>query len=556
MRRWPLRLFVVGVLTIFGLVLTAVAAWGVDKMMHADLVTRNVTLAGRAVGGLSPDELDPIIEQLAAEHADDRVVVRADGLEITATNTEAGISLDGEAVKAAVLDAGRQENPVSAFSTWVTAFATPVDIEPIFTIDLDVAREMIRSAPGWVRVPPTEPSFTTATGEVVVTPGRPGEYLDPDEVAESLAAEVAFGESPFAVDITWSPMPPKYGEAEIEQAIVAFDELTDTQLPVRINRRTAYIGTTSLRHWVDSAVAEEGIVPVFNEQRMLKSLEMLFEGYESDYPQPAYRVVDGEVLYDLEGDPAMACCDVGVAEEVRRGAELDGVAYVFLPTKPAEPDGGEARVASLGVKEVVGEFTTNHACCANRVTNIHRIADIIRGVVIGPGERFSVNDYVGDRTREKGFLPAGSIHQGHYTDDVGGGISQFATTLFNAAFFAGLELDDYQSHTIYISRYPYGREATLNYPDVDLAIVNNTPYAVMIWTEYTDTSITVKLYSTHFWDVEQSGQSSWRSGACRSVETFRTRTNPDGDVIEDSVMARYRPGEGLDCNGNPTPRPR
>jgi hypothetical protein len=73
--------------------------------------------------------------------------------------------------------------------------------------------------------------------------------------------------------------------------------------------------------------------------------------------------------------------------------------------------------------------------------------------------------------------------------------------------------------------------------------------------EYTDTSITVQMYSTKYWEVEQTGQSSWRSGACTSVETFRSRTNPDGFVLEDSVRARYRPGEGLDCAGNPTPRP-
>ena len=237
-------------------------------------------------------------------------------------------------------------------------------------------------------------------------------------------------------------------------------------------------------------------------------------------------------------------------------AESGGNSFVILPTVLLEEDGGTARVETLGITELVGEFTTNHACCESRVTNIHQIADIVRGAIIHPEERFSVNDFVGERTTEKGFVPAGAIQQGHFRDDVGGGVSQFATTLFNAAFFAGLEFDDYQSHTIYISRYPYGREATINYPDVDLALINSTPYGMLIWTEYDATSITVEIYSTKYWDVEQTDQRSWRSGACRSVETYRTRTSPDGDVLEDSVKARYRPGEGLDCNGKPTPRPR
>ena len=262
------------------------------------------------------------------------------------------------------------------------------------------------------------------------------------------------------------------------------------------------------------------------------------------------------MTYGLDGPPAMECCDTGAADLLYREAERGGRAFVFLPTKPVEEEEVAARVETMGVTELVSEFTTKHACCESRVANIHRIADIVRGVIIEPGERFSVNDFVGERTREKGFVPAGAIQQGHFKDDVGGGVSQFATTLFNAAFFAGLDFDDYQSHTIYLSRYPYGREATINYPDVDLALVNNTPYGVLIWTAYDDTSITVEMYSTQHWEVEQTDQRTWRSGACRSVETFRTRTGPGGEVLEDSVKARYRPGEGLDCAGNPTPKPR
>ncbi len=251
--------------------------------------------------------------------------------------------------------------------------------------------------------------------------------------------------------------------------------------------------------------------------------------------------------------------EVVVAKERRRRCTKrprdGGNSLVFLPTRLIEKDFGLARIKAMGVTELISEFTTNHACCQNRVENIHRIADIIRGYVIQPGEKFSVNDYVGERTVEKGFVAAGTIQQGHFKDDIGGGISQFATTMFNAAFFAGLEFNDYQSHTIYISRYPYGREATLNYPDVDLAFTNNTPYAILLWPEYTDTSITVQMYSTKYWDVEQTGQESYRAGACTQVETFRSRTDPAGETVEDSVTARYRPGEGLDCSGNPTPRP-
>ncbi len=556
MPRWLLRVLVIVPLVLLGLVLSAVAAWAIDKMVHNDQVNRNVALAGIPVGGLDAAELDAVLEELAAQSADDTVSVRADGLEITVTHAEAGISIDKEAVRNAVLDTGRQQNPVEAFSTWVTGLRDPSEVDLVYRVDLETAANMIRSSPGWVRVPPTEPSFTMATGELAVTSGQDGEYLDPAVAAEALAAEVAFGSPPFAVDLPWVPMAPRFDGADVATAVATANDLTDSELAVRVNGETAYIGPTTLARWVDSAITADGLVPVFNEDRVMESLDRLLDGYTTPFPNPVYLVANNEVTYGLDGDPARRCCDDGAPELLYREAEQGGNSFVILPTVLVEKDWGVERVESLGITELVGEFTTNHSCCENRVINIHQIADIIRGVVIKPGERFSVNDFVGERTREKGFVPAGSIQQGHFKDDVGGGISQFATTMFNAAFFAGLEFDDYQSHTIYISRYPYGREATLNYPDVDLAVINNTPYGVLIWTDYTETSITVQMYSTEYWEVEETGQSSWRSGACRSVETFRSRTSPDGLVLEDSVKARYRPGEGLDCNGNPTPKPR
>ena len=555
MPRWSVRVLTVAALAVAGLLLSSVAAWGVDRVVHTDQVNRNVSLGGVAIGGMTEGELDVVIDDVAAAMAVDQVVIAAPGLDIVVTQAEAGITIDRAAIKDAAFAVGRDGNMLGSFSSWIGAIGDPVEIDPLFSIDVAVTAEMIRSAPGWVRLAPVEPSFTAASGEIVVKSGEPGIYLDPDVVAEALAAEVAFGEAPFGVGVSWSPMEPRFDETHVAAALEVMDDLTDTDLTVRLNGRTAYVGETTLRRWVDSEVGADGLVPVFNEDRVLGSLERLLDGYATPVPQPAYLVSDGQVTYGLDGPPAETCCDAGAADALYREAQRGGSSFVFLPTRLLEEDGGVERVETLGITELVSEFTTNHGCCENRVINIHRISDIVTGYVMQPGERFSVNDYVGERTTEKGFVPAGSIQQGHLKDDVGGGVSQFATTIFNAAFFAGLEFDDYQSHTIYLSRYPYGREATINYPDVDLAFINNTPYGVLIWVEYTDTSITVQMYSTKYWEVEETGQSSWRSGACRSVETFRSRTNPDGFVLEDSVMARYRPGEGLDCAGNPTPRP-
>ena len=555
MRRWLVRSLLGVVILAAVLILGTVSAWGVDRVVHLDQVNRNVTFSGISVGGMTGAEFADVLDRVALETAEGRVVVSAPGLDIAVTGAEAGISLDRDAAIDAVFAAGRDGNVIDSFTGWLGGMRDPYEVVPSFEIDVAVAAEMIRSAPGWVKEPPVEPSFSAASGQFVVTSGQHGLYLDPDLVAETLATEVAFGEPPFSVDVDWSPMAPRFGDSEVADALAVADQLTDTDLTVRVNGKTAYVGTTTMRRWIDSEVGSDGLVPIFNEERVIESLERLLDGYATPVPQPTYLVEDGTVTYGLDGPPARTCCDSGAADALYREAQRGGSAFVFLPTRLVEEDGGESRVETLGITELVSDFTTNHACCENRVINIHRISDIVSGYVMQPGERFSVNDYVGQRTTEKGFVPAGSIQQGHLKDDVGGGVSQFATTLFNAAFFAGLEFDEYRSHTIYLSRYPFGREATINYPDVDLSFINNTPYGILIWVEYTDTSITVEMYSTKYWEVEQTDQRTWRSGACRSVETFRSRTNPDGFTVEDSVSARYRPGEGLDCAGRPTPRP-
>jgi vancomycin resistance protein YoaR len=555
MPRWLARALLIAAFAIPTVLVGTVAAWGVDKVVHIDQVNRNVLLAGVPVGGMTTAELDTVIGQIAADTADDLATISAPGLDIVVSHEEAGITPDVDAIKKAVFATGRESNPITSFAGWVTGMSEPVNVDPIFTIDVAKTVAMLESTPGQVKLAPVEPGFTMATGEVVLSEGEDGVYLDPVEAADALAGEVEFGSRPFAVTVPWAPMQPRFDQSDVNAAVAAAQNLIDSDLTVRINGRSAVIGRTTIRRWVESRITDAGPVPVFNEDRVNDSLHRLLDGYATPLPQPKYLVANGVVTYALDGDPARGCCGEGATEALYREAQQSGNSLIFLPTRLIEDDFGLARIKSLGVTELVSEFTTNHACCENRVENIHTIADIVRGHVIQPGERFSVNDYVGQRTVEKGFVAAGTIQQGHFKDDVGGGISQFATTLFNAAFFAGLEFNDYQSHTIYISRYPYGREATLNYPDVDLAFTNNTPYAILIWPEYTDTSITVQMFSTKYWEVEQTGQDSWRSGACTSVETFRSRTSPGGETFEDSVMARYRPGEGLDCAGNPTPRP-
>jgi len=225
-----------------------------------------------------------------------------------------------------------------------------------------------------------------------------------------------------------------------------------------------------------------------------------------------------------------------------------------------------ADVEHLGIRELMGAFTTRHPCCQPRVKNIHRIADLLDGVIVQPGETFSVNDFVGPRSLGKGFVMAPSIEDGEMVETIGGGVSQFATTMYNALLRAGLEITERRAHTYWFDRYPMGHEATLSIPKPDLVFRNDTKAGVLIHTEYTEKTITVKIYGdlegrrvafgvSGMQEVEQPAierlpnadlspdkehtKSGGRIGW--SVMTWRTVTLANGEQKKDERKVTYKP---------------
>jgi vancomycin resistance protein YoaR len=325
---------------------------------------------------------------------------------------------------------------------------------------------------------------------------------------------------------------------------------------------TVDVPTEQLRTWIGPTVTDNGRLDLaLNGDATTAALPELFSALAVAAKDAAVTLVDGQPVVTPSQD-GVACCGDDAGTRIWQ-ALTDGQTQVELQTKVAAPARTTEEVQSWGITGPVGGsrawhngaeeagpapgFTTYHACCEPRVTNIHRMADLVRGAVIPPGGTFSINDYVGERTTDRGFVPAGAIADGEHVQQVGGGVSQFATTTFNAAYFAGLDITSYQAHSEYFSRYPRGREATMGYPAPDLALRNDTPYGMLIWTSYTDTSLTVTFYSTPWVTAEQTGIEESRSGSCRNVSTTRTRTYPDRTTKQDTFRATYRPGPGQFC---------
>jgi vancomycin resistance protein YoaR len=151
------------------------------------------------------------------------------------------------------------------------------------------------------------------------------------------------------------------------------------------------------------------------------------------------------------------------------------------------------RAKSMKITRLLASYSTPYSGTYDRIRNLQLGTELVDGTTLGPGATFSFNSVVGARTLERGFRPAPAIIHNEYKDDVGGGVSQVATTIFNAAWEAGLKITARTAHTLYISRYPLGRDATVNYPDVDLKFENDTDNWLYVQGVVTDGGITIRL---------------------------------------------------------------
>ncbi len=559
-RRWVLPVSLIPAV----LLVVLVIAWAVDTSSGG--VARNVHLAGADISNLSEAELATKVAELAAAWAEVPVQVVArpgrgdDGAETTepdvytTTAGELGLLIDEDRTVERALDEGNDAFALFRPFEWAGSFLSHREAPVVFQVSPDQVATTTLALEGADRVPPSEPTVELVDGVFKVVPGKPGTGIDPADVADALpAAAEARGdeERPVRVEVERTSIAPLGDDRAAEEAAAGAEALVAQPVEVHTSAGTRTVSSELLRTWVTLSTAPDGTVAVdLDAERAGAGLRDLFDDIAGE-PVDARFTIEGGKPVIIPEQAGKICCGEGSAAKVMESIRA-GTRTVTLDLVDASPRFTKAEAEQLGIVEEVGrpdEFgpTTMHKCCESRVQNIHRIADLIRGQVIRPGASFSVNDHVGRRTRAKGFTEGGAIIDGRVSTGIGGGISQFATTFFNAALFAGLDFGEYQSHSLYISRYPQGREATLSYPHPDLIIRNSTPYAVLVWPTYTDTSITVHLYSTRYAEVQVGTPTASPAGNCTKYTTPRTRTYPDGRVANDTVFARYRPAEGVNC---------
>lgn len=567
----------VAALVVAGVVVVLGVGYGVAYAVAGDSLARGATVAGVDVGGMTPEQAeDALNEQLPALVDQPFNLTIGEGeTSFELVPSAAGLTVDVPATVDQI--PGGSANPVSL----VRALLGGGETTPVAAVDRTALEAALAEIGAQADIEAINGAVAFDGGEVVTSDPQPGRAVNPDATIERLQdvyfgaeARLPLGDVPLVID----EVQPAVSADEVQRAVAEFAE------PAMSAPVTVVAGEESVE-----------LPPDLVGQALTMAPD------DAGTLQPA---LDGakltEVARDLltevgqEGRDATVTIEGGepvvVPAERGQGIAPETLSAALLPVLTAEGDGREAAVEltevdpelttaaaeELGVTEVVAEFTTRFPHAEYRNVNIGTAAERIDNTLLLPGDEFSLNGIVGERTEANGFTVGTIINGGRLEESLGGGVSQVATTTFHAAFLAGLEDVEHWPHSIYFDRYPIGQEATVAWGSKDMRFANDTPFGVVVDTSFTRSTpgnsgtLNVKIWSTEYFSVdtsvsERSNFTSPRtiydtSDNCSAqggsegfdITSFRQVTDPQGVVVKDETFPwTYQPNHRVICGPDP-----
>ncbi|MBJ8339319.1 VanW family protein [Antrihabitans sp. YC3-6] len=512
-------------LLVGGLFAVLAIAYGIDLFVSSGSVPRGVTVAGIDLGGKDKGEAEAILRDRLGERSEQPVAVAIGDLRSEVVPVAAGLQVDVATTMDAV---GSQPlNPItrltSFFTTRETDVTSVVDDAALTAAVTDLAASTDRK--------PVEGNVVFEGAEPVPVKPAVGQTLDVEGAKVALIAGWA-DENPVE-------LPVEVGGVAVDATAV--DRAIEEVARPAVSSEVVFTGRDNksavLRPELVGAVltfvpdGRGGLAPEYNRDAATAILAPQLAvtdvkpkdaviAVDSGFPRIVPAVVGDMVSWQKTLDQLPALLGASGARTATA---------IYEPVQPALTTEG---ATGLGIKEVIGEYSTGGFESASGV-NIRKVAQVVNGAIVKPGDTFSLNGFTGPRGLEQGYVESGVIDHGRPAKAVGGGISQFATTLYNATYFAGLEDVTHTEHSYYISRYPEAREATVYEGAIDLQFRNNTSSGILIESFGNSSNVTVRIWGTKTVDVESVTGDRYAQTQPESV------TLPKGD---DCVASKGAPG--------------
>lgn len=518
--------------------------WFFDYTKDDGLIYPNVYAFGQGLGGQTPEEAAETLRSLTGQtYTVQTMVVNLPDVTLALTPTDTGATVDVDALVKLAYDYGRDgnrwENTQAKAAAALTSYE--LDTSSCITLNTDAIRESVDRAAAAAASTLTQPTVTV-TGE---TPDLNLTYKkaqDKTDVAhKQLTITMGTPERSLNTGLLMETILNAYYSNDFTPIDFAYDVVEQDKVDL------------------DALAAEHTIAPV----------DAILD--ETDY------TITQEVLgygFDLEALKALV--------EAAGEGETVTVSFAYIPAALTK----EAIDATL-FQDVLGSVSTNHTNDSNRNTNLKLACKAINGKLIRPGETFSYNATLGERTEKKGYKPAGAYMAGKTVQTVGGGICQVSSTLYYACLKADLQIVERTAHGYTVSYMPYGMDATVSWGSLDYKFKNNTEYPIRIEAWVSGGQVHVKLigtdtkdyyvkmtyetvegptegkvvYEDYRWDNEEGyvdGEVLQTAYTGRTVKSYRQKFDKETDKLISSTYeatSRYKTRDKIIARVEPKPQP-
>jgi vancomycin resistance protein YoaR len=485
-RRWRRPLVIAAVVAVgaAAAAVPATIAYGAD-------VARGVSVLGVDIGGHSKAAAERVLRARLADRVAEPVPVTVGEVTASVDPVAAGLTLD---IPATVAKAARVRP-----APWTALLGTR-RVEPVVSVDVDKLDGALQPHVGMQGIAPVWPAIRYDGLEPRAVAPVSGRGLDRHRTARAFARSwLRTGR----IDLPITDVVPASSRADLDSLILSLARpavaapvtmsvgATDVEIPPAAiaasltfdpdadGKVTPRVDPALLRQALGAALAPAEAAPV-------NATFTVQNGQPVEVPQTDGRAVD----LDRAASDLLAVLPNPAPRHITAG----------LVAKPA--DRTLETLHGMGIVELVSTFTTKFVPGQPRTRNIRIVADLARGRIVPAGGTFSLNELTGERTLAKGYVMAPVIEGGKLKNGPGGGISQFATTAFNAGYYAGMVDVAHKPHSYYFDRYPAVIESTTIYPTVDMAFRNDSPNAILIDTVWTENSITVSIFGTRRYEIE------------------------------------------------------
>ncbi|HAT1276715.1 TPA: hypothetical protein I8V79_001920 [Corynebacterium striatum] len=485
---------------IVGLLLIAGIAYTWDVIANQGKVPRATSVGGVDISSM---ERTAAVEKLERELGD----VETKPVNVTSGEkssqlvpAESGLTLNYQKAVDGIPDASY--NPVTRLFSFVKATQEiPVAVD-IDDTALDGALERVKNELSFA---PKDGMLELNNGQLKVTKPVLGQTVEPDDLKNSITENWL---DPAGVEVEPVEVEPAINDDAIE-AMRTGDVAKALDNPLTINGENNVAGTLrkdEIAQFVSIEAKDAKLELKVDTPKAQQLFEERMDGAQVPGQNAKISFSGDKMNVTPSVDGSIIDWEKTLKDFDKRVKGDERTWDADYKPDPAEYTTEMAEKATFN--DTVSEFSTGGFSGASG-ENIRRVAAQVDGAVVNPGETFSLNGYTGPRGTAQGYVESGIIINGHSGTAVGGGISQFATTLYNAAYFAGFEDVAHTPHSYYISRYPAGREATVYEGSIDLQFKNTTNTPVRIETDFGGGKITVRFKGVKTYNVESVNNGRW-----------------------------------------------